>query len=220
MEQKSSSSFIPKSVGPKTLRARKPFSLFIWLVSFLFIASVFSSVVMFFYERFLLSQHEAKKEAIQNEIRAFEPELTRELTAIKNRVDSGQKLLQSHISASSFFLLLESLTVRNVFFSELSLNTSSDSWPTIQAKGEAPSYAVLAFQSNSLKGSDVIRNVKFGDVNLNEKGTVGFSLEMEVDPRLVLYSALFPRLEDSSSETQSEVESEELILETESESAE
>ncbi len=153
--------------------------------------------------------------AIQNEISAFEPELTRELLAVKNRIDSGRQLLQRHISTSSFFLLLESLTVRNVFFTELSLETSSGGWAVLKAKGEAPSYAILAFQANTLRGSDFIRNTKFSDVNLNEQGRVVFSLEAEVDPRLVLYSSLVPAESESQSapETQNEPDSEAPTLE-------
>gem|GEM_PF-494869 len=215
MEQKIATSFIPKSSGSRTIKAKRPFSFLIWLISVIFILSVAGAVLMFFYERFLLSQHEAKKMAIQNEISAFEPELTRELLAVKNRIDSGRQLLQRHISTSSFFLLLESLTVRNVFFTELSLETSSGGWAVLKAKGEAPSYAILAFQANTLRGSDFIRNTKFSDVNLNEQGRVVFSLEAEVDPRLVLYSSLVPAESESQSapETQNEPDSEAPTLE-------
>lgn len=210
MDPKVQTSFIPKREDRRTLKAKRPFSFVYWIISMAFILSVALTIFLFVYERIILISHEEKKLAIQKEIELFEPDLTRELTAVKNRVDSGKRLLSGHLSSSSFFRVLENLTVRNVYFTDLSINLSSNQKAVLQAKGEAPSYAVLAFQSNTIKQSGLFLNPKFSEVNLNDLGRVVFSLEAEIDPRVILYTSSIPQpiepVEDAPDEGEGEGE--------------
>jgi len=192
MDQKFQSSLIPKkqSYGNNTLsRVKKPGTIFYWIGIGLFFTAVIASVGFFVYERVLLSQIAQKKFLIQKEIENFDPELTESLSDIKDRIDSGEEIVSKHLATSLFFSLLESLTVKGVQFTEFDFGIPVGERASFTAKGEAPSYAVLAFQSDVLEDSEYMLNPEFSEINLNEKGRVIFSLTAEMDSRAILYQA-------------------------------
>lgn len=191
MEQKFQSSFIPKKQDGNSglvSKVKKPATMFYWLSMIVFFLSLVLAGTLFAYEKFVLVQQlEEKKQQIQNEINSFDKELTNTLTVMKKRIDSGKDLLAGHIDASAAFELLESLAVENVFFSEFSFSATPGGQGIIEVFGEAPNYAVLAFQSDVLKDSNKILNPKFHEVNLNDFGRVAFQLSADIDPSVISY---------------------------------
>jgi len=189
MEINSQPSFIPKrQTRDIVARAKAPTTFFYWIGVIIFIASVLISVWFFVFERFILArQLEEKKQAIKKEIEAFDPELTKTLTILKQRIDSGEGLLARHVSASTVFELVERNTVQGVYFTNFVFTATPGETTTIEAKGESPSYAVLAFQSEVLKKSDSILNPNFFDIDLNEKGRVVFGLTAQIKSNVASY---------------------------------
>lgn len=191
MEQKFQSSFIPKKQSEDkgfVIRAKKPMTMFYWLSMGLFFLTVILSGTLFAYKRFVLvKQLEQKKQQIQDEINSFDRELTNTLTILKRRVDAGEKLLSEHISVAPVFSLIESLAITKLFFNDFSFTATPGEDAKIEAHGEVPSYAALAFQSETLKQSDMILNPVFSELNLNDLGRVVFFLETGVAPSLVSY---------------------------------
>src|SRR3989338_1128662 len=118
MELNSQPSFIPKrQTRDIVARAKAPTTVFYWIGIVVFFVAIILAAGLFVFERFvLLGQVEQKKEAIKKEIEAFDPELTKTLTILKQRIDSGENLLDRHISASAVFELVEKNIVKGVYF--------------------------------------------------------------------------------------------------------
>ncbi|TSC59435.1 MAG: Uncharacterized protein G01um1014107_342 [Parcubacteria group bacterium Gr01-1014_107] len=162
-------------------------TLFSWLTTFVFILALLSTLGVFGYSNYLVRQNEAKKAAIKKEIEAFEPELTQALRDIKARIDSGKELLNNHLAVSLFLTFLQSVVLRDVFFNDFSFSTSPGESVSVNASGEAPSYASVSFQSDVLEEADFIKSLSFSGLNLNEEGGVVFELKAELDPQVALY---------------------------------
>lgn len=199
MDQKIQTSFIPKRQSEArgaVTKAKRPMTLFNWLSGIVFILAVLLTVGFFSYERLTISRNKTKASIIENEIQALDPELTEELGVVKSRVDLGKRFLSAHLALSSLFSLIEESTVRNIYFSEFDLETNPGEKASIKAKGEAPSYAVLNFQSKIFRDSNLVSNVSFLNMNLNDRGAVNFELTAEVDPVVASYKEkLEPSLE-------------------------
>ena len=212
MELNSQPSFIPKrQTRDIVARAKAPTTVFYWIGIVAFFVAILLAVGLFVFERFvLLGQVEQKKEAIKKEIEAFDPELTKTLTILKQRIDSGENLLDRHISASAVFELVEKNIVKGVYFNNFVFTANPGEKVTIEGVGESPSYAVLAFQSEVLKKSELILNPIFSHIDLNEKGRVIFSLNAEISPKVVSYAKSLEPIESTiiektSSSTEAEL---------------
>ena len=214
MDQRIQTSFIPKRQSEArgaVARAKRPMTLFNWFSGVIFILAVILTVGFFSYERLIISQNKSKALIIEKEIQALDTELTEELGLVKSRIDLGKRFLSNHLALSSLFSLIEESTVRNIYFSDFDLETNPGEKISIKAKGEAPSYAVLNFQSKVFKDSDLVTNVNFSGMNLNERGAVKFELAADVDAKVASYKEKL----EFSSESAEEV-SGQLILDEES----
>ncbi|MEK7552313.1 MAG: hypothetical protein AAB534_02760 [Patescibacteria group bacterium] len=190
MEPNSQPSFIPKrQTRDVVARAKSPTTLFYWIGVLVFVVAILMAVGLFVFNRFvLLPQLEEKKLNIKKEIEAFDPKLTETLTVLKQRIDFGKGLLSRHTSASAVFDLIEKNTVKGVYFSNFVFTANPGAIATIAGRGESPSYAVLAFQSEVLEKSNLILNPIFSGIDLNEKGRVNFELSAEISEDAVSYS--------------------------------
>jgi len=190
MEPNSQPSFIPKrQTRDIVARAKAPATLFYWIGLTVFIIAILITIWLFVFERFFLArQLDEKKLSIKKEIEAFDPELTKTLTVLKQRIDFGEGLLGRHVSASAVFDLIEQNVVQGVYFTNFIFTANPGSIAKVEAKGESPSYAVLAFQSEVLKKSGLILNPTFSDIDLNDKGRVVFGLSAEISEDVVSYS--------------------------------
>jgi len=196
MENRFQTSFIPKrpivSGGSQFIKPKGPPSFFIIIgvVVFLITMGVFGG--LYFYKKSLTTANEAKKQQIQTAIKNFEPELTRQLTVLKTRVDSSKQLLGNHIAVSSLLKLLETNTTQAVRFSEMSFSISLDQASGGQKmgmslKGEASNYNTVAFQSDVFTKNDNFKSPVFSDFNLNDKGVILFNVRADIDPKIILY---------------------------------
>jgi len=150
MDQRIQTSFIPKRQSEArgaVAKAKRPMTLFNWLSGIVFILAIILTVGFFSYERLIINQNKAKASIIEKEIQALDTQLTEELGLVKSRVDLGKRFLSNHLALSSLFSLIEESTLRSIYFSEFNLETNPGDKASIKAKGEAPSYAVLNFQS-------------------------------------------------------------------------
>lgn len=172
----------------------------------IFVLTILAFGGLYWYEGVLTKGNEAKRLQIEEAIKNFEPELTKQLTVLKTRIDYGKQLLSNHIAFSSVLGLLESSTAVTVRFTEMSFNVTSDlatrqQKMDISLKGEAQGYSSVAFQSDLFSKNENIKNPIFSDLNLNEKGLVGFSVKADVVPTSVLYKKTLPENAPISKET-------------------
>ncbi len=146
---------------------------------------------LFFYKGHVISANEEKKQKIQDAIDSFEPELTKQLTVLKTRIDTGKNLITNHTAFSEFLELLSTNTVQTVQFNSLSYVTGEDNKITITLQGRSFSYNAIAFQSDVFSKVPQIKNPVFSGIQLDESGEVSFNVTAELDPTVVSFSKQF-----------------------------
>src|SRR3989344_3348115 len=157
METRFQTSFIPQKPivtgGAEIVRRKAPpnFFLILGIVVFIFALALFGG--LFLYKGTLTKSNQEKKQKITEAINNFEPELTKQLSLLKARVDSSKQLLRGHVAVTSLLALLESVTAQTIRFREMSFTVSADAISREQKmgmtlKGESQGYASIAFQSD------------------------------------------------------------------------
>ncbi len=173
-------------------RGQKSFFMTISVILFLLVIVAMGGLIA--YKSFLKGSNTDKQGQIEEAIKNFEPELTKELTIIKNRMDAGKNLLDSHRAVSLFFSLLELNTVQVLRFTEVSYSVSPDKKIMISMKGEARSYNAIAFQSDVFSKVEQLKNPIFSNLNLDDEGIITFDFDAEIDSNATLYKNLISGL--------------------------
>lgn len=189
MENQFQPSFVPRRpIIPNegALRPRSRTSFFVLIASAIFVLAVLATAAVFAYKAVLTKTNETKQQKIQDAIQKFDPEITKQLTIFKARIDNAKQLLQSHAALSTFLSLLEQNTAQTIRYTSFSYATGVDKM-TVVMKGESTSYAAIAFQSDVLSRNDNLKSVIFSNLNLAESGLVGFDVKADIDPKLVSY---------------------------------
>lgn len=178
-------SFIPRK---PEIRASQHFSgsLLYSLSLIVFILAILASVGVFAYQKI----SEKSLARMQSDLEAarglLQPGLIRELSRANARFEVAGKLLKDHILLSSFFNLLESLTLQPVRFTSFSF-IKEDDRATVSLRGEARSYASLAVQSKIFGENPNILNHQFSGLDLNKDGNVTFTWKATLNPKLISY---------------------------------
>lgn len=194
MDNRLQATFMPRQApggNDAYVRPKGPpnFLMGIALVLILLVACAW--VGLFLYKGHLAESNDAKRTQIETAVKNFEPELTKELTILKARVDAGKTLISNHVAFSEFLELLAATTVQTVQFTDFGFTTADNGKIEIGLKGQARSYNSIAFQS------DVFSRVKqfiapvFSGLVLDEKGNLNFNVSFELDPSTIKYSDLF-----------------------------
>ncbi|HEY4489736.1 MAG TPA: hypothetical protein VJC12_00585 [Candidatus Paceibacterota bacterium] len=181
-------SFIPKK--PETISRHYSGSLFYSLSIIIFIIALLGTGSVFAYK--IISERSFSK--MQSDLEAaraeLQPELIKELSRSNARFEVAQNLINNHTVLSAFFALLESLTVQTVRFTSFTFN-QNDRGASVNLNGEARSYSTLASQAKVLSENQNFLSTKFSNLDLNKDGNVIFSLEAQINPKLVSYSSFF-----------------------------
>ncbi len=151
-------------------------------------ASLIASAGVFGYDKYTASVRERKAE----ELRVAEESINRDTVEgflrLRDRFEATETLLAQHVGLSQFFDLLESVSVKNVQFTRLSVQVQSDRTATLEMGGAASTFNALAVESAAFANEKRIRRAIFSGISTNEKGVVEFSLDAELDPRLVVWT--------------------------------
>jgi len=190
MDTKFQTSFIPKkSVQDGSVRMSG--GLFHTLAVIIFSLAIVISVGVFAYEKLLggkISRMEAELTAAKV---ALQPDLIKELSRADARFEAAEELIKNHTLFSSFFELLESITLQAVRFTSFTYMMNENGKVTVSMKGEARSYSTVALQSKVISENANFVNPQFSGLDLKENGNVIFTFKTEVDPKLINYSTLF-----------------------------
>jgi len=195
--------FVPKRPMIPTegaLRPRARVSLLMLIAIIIFLLAIALTAGLFFYRSYLVRENEAKKAKIQQAVANFDPELTRQLTALKTRLEVSRQLLASHDAFTIFLNLLQLNTVKAVRFTDFKYaiaQTTSQQGAAqggqteqvlVTMKGEAPNYAAVAYQSDVLAMNENLKSVIFSNLALNQEGDITFDVKAEISPGFVDYS--------------------------------
>jgi hypothetical protein len=177
MDNNFQTSFIPKKplVEEKAPRTRKV-SLFNFLATLVFFASLAAAGGMYFYKSTLETGIEKKQADLERAQAAFDPETISELVTLDRRISTSLTLLDSHTKLSPIFDLLSEVTLTTVQFTDFKFSTPENAGDAIRVQliGIAPGYKTVgleeeAFCNKSLHQKSCVfrsstRHKRYGDV--------------------------------------------------------
>jgi hypothetical protein len=192
METGIKSSFIPQGpvvpVKSDMRRSRGGGFDFIILASLVvFVASATLAVGVFLYAQYLSTSVSSKLAQLERAKQAFEPALIQDLTRLDDRMRAADIILQQHMAPTTFFHLLEQLTLQTVAFSALDFGSDTGA-VQITMRGIAQSVNSIALQADLLSKSGVISNPIFSNMN-RSAGGVNFDFAADINPEALRYQA-------------------------------
>lgn len=143
------------------------------------------TVLLFAYQRYLVSRIESQKLALaeaDKELGKLNLEAMRDLS---NRMKVVKQVLAEHASVSTAFLLLEESIEHPVTYTRFDLTRMSGAQGGYELKlgATASSYKAVAQQLDTLKSEtykQFVPSVKYDGLSLDESGNVNFNLSMPI----------------------------------------
>lgn len=145
---------------------------------------------VFFYGRILAGSRAAKDAALAKAQAAIDPITVETFVRLRDRLISGETLLEKHVAFSSFFALLEKLLPGSVRFTTLNLSMNDAGVSRVEGSGVAKSFNALAAASNAFATDGRIRDAVFSSIRVNRDSSVSFTLSATLDPKIVAFSPL------------------------------
>ncbi len=190
MEQNFQTSFIPKKpiVKERTTPVRGVGFIFI-LSIFIFITAVAAYGFAYVYKGNLTKTLKSKESSLTLARDRFEPERIAELKTLDKRMRAANEILSGHIVASPIFKELETITMKNVRYTDFNFGSTNDGETkiAIKLKGEAVGYRAVAMQADLFSKNKNFVDPVFSNLSLDAKGHVTFDVDFSVDPVFVNY---------------------------------
>lgn len=117
----------------------------------------------------------------------------------RDRFGTALGVLDKHVALSNFFDLLEEITLVNVRFDSFSYTLLEDGSAEISLSGSARSFNALAAQSSVFSSEKNLREAIFSGIELDEDGTVGFSVDATVTSDILAFTVDSAQAEDATS---------------------
>lgn len=182
-------SFVPKQpVQSEGRSLRSGGNTFLVLAVILFVFALAAAGGVFAYERYLMTVRDGKRAEVEAAQSRINTAAVEDFILMRNRFSTSQALLDRHVAATQFFMLLENATLQNMRFDSLSFTLADDRSANIEVNGTARTFNALAAQSSALAQDRRIRRAIFSDITVNENGTVSFALSAELAPALLAVS--------------------------------
>lgn len=183
-------SFVPKQ--PVATQPRRKQANGVVYYASLFIAgvAVVGAGVTFGYQKYNESVRDARKAKLQQAEQNINASAVEDFIRLRNRIRAARTMLDNHIYASQFFDVLEGITLQNVRFQSLIFSIADDRTAKIEMHGVARSFNALAAQSAAFASEKRIKRAIFSDITADKNGIVSFSLHADLDPKLLLRTAV------------------------------
>lgn len=190
MDSNFQTSFIPKKplvadAAPRTHRV----SIFNFLATLVFFASLAAGGGMYFYKHSLETKIENQQADLRRAEAAFEPEAIDRLATLDRRLSASEEILDTHLSVTPLLDLIESATVISVQFTDFSYELPEKPGDAIKVSltGVGPGYKTVGLQEEAFAGNKYIKNPIFSDLALGTRGQITFHVDFDVDPALLSY---------------------------------
>jgi hypothetical protein len=206
MDPQAQTSFIPKrALAEDRAPRQKTVSIFSFIATILFIASIIGAGAMYFYETSLRANVAGMQETLTKAKDAFEETFLQQLQVVDRRMNAASDVLENHVVVSPIFSALQQSTLKSIQFTKF-VYAVDGSGPSasilVKMSGRAQNYNALALQSDELTKNKYIRNPIFSNLTLDTQGNVLFDLAFSVDPKFVLYGEALSRASQSSNQSQ------------------
>jgi hypothetical protein len=191
METNFQSTFIPRGpmapVSAATLQKNsKKSGLLGFLAFIIFALSLLITVGVYGYEKYQVSHIAKMGKELEAARQSLEADALNQVMRLNSRIESTQKIVDSHTAMSPLFDFLEANTVKSLRFTDFGYKQDSEGIK-LNLKGQARGYSALALQAELFNKSKYIRNPVFTDLRLDEKGNVNFSFNADLDKSIISY---------------------------------
>lgn len=154
----------------------------------LLLISFILALGVFIYGRVLAGQLASKDAQLAKAESAIDPATVETFVRLRDRLTSGETLLNNHLALSGFFNSLETLLPATVRFSTLHLSADSTGTVKVEGTGVAKSFNALAAASDAFAKDGRIKDAIFSNLSVNRDNSVSFSLSAALDPKLVAFT--------------------------------
>ena len=131
-------SFVPKQpVHTAARRSPGTFGILSLIAFFLAGAALVASGAVFAYERYLTGARDTKAAELADAEQKISRDTVEEFVRLRDRLASAEAIMENHVTLSSFFSLLETLTLQNVRFGSLALTVEDNRTAELKLTGVA-----------------------------------------------------------------------------------
>ena len=165
----------------------------------IFGVSIIIAVLLFAYQRYLVSRIESQKQVLDESDKALGALNLEGMRALSNRMKVVNQVLNEHASVSTAFLILEKSIEHPITYTKFSLtrNETAKGYDLILG-AVAPSYKAVAQQLDTLNSTeykkDFIPKLVYDGLSLGDGGTINFNLKMPILIQGKLPESIFPSL--------------------------
>lgn len=182
-------SFIPHAAGAPVQRYKGDFIGALGLLAYLMLVlTVIAAIGVFFYGRILAAELSAKETTLAKAETGIDPAAVENFIRLRDRLVSGQQLLNNHVALSSFFAVLEKILPSSVRFTSVHITLDQKGTTLLQGSGTAKSFNALAAASAAFSADGRIKDAIFSSIQVAKDNSVSFSLSATLDPKLIAYT--------------------------------
>lgn len=144
------------------------------------------AIAAFIYSSILSAKQASKDKELADAVAAIDPSIVSGFVHLRDRLSSGQALLDKHVALSNFNRVFASLMPTGSRLSALHIAVTDAGSITAEATGAAKSFNTLAASSKSFASDGRIKDAIFSGIKV-EDSLVSFTLSATIDPSLTAF---------------------------------
>ncbi len=189
MDPKSQSSFIPKKplVPGGGLPRYASINFFLLGASLIFVLAIAGSIGVYVWQHVIETKIAQDEQSLARTKQEFDPALIDTLSKLDSRLQAAKDILNNHIAISSFFDLLQTITLKSVRFTSFNYTLVGKDKINITLSGEGQSFSSIALQSDVFGQNKLLKDPIVSNLSLQQNGSVGFDFTASLDPKVALY---------------------------------
>jgi hypothetical protein len=151
----------------------------------IFAITVLAGVGVFFYVGYLSKSIDSANASLDEKKDDLNPDDINRMVRLDTRLDTAEKLVNSHVSVSRIFDLLEDITLPSVRFTSFDFNYLGTGKVSMKLKGQSTGFTGVALQSDILNKEKTFKKPIISDLALEASGAVTFVLSTDIDADIV-----------------------------------
>lgn len=189
METRFRSSFIPKNLAENSTVSGGQSSGFLnTLAGLVLLLSLLGIGGLFAYKKIVQNSIEEMKTELSALESAVNRDEIKKLAAFDKKLNAVNSILSGHAAVSEFFTLLEENTLTQVTFLNLNYKAPAGEVISVEMRGQAPSYAVVAEQNRVFSGNPNFVSTDWSGLSVEtEKGLTSFSFRGKLQKDIIDY---------------------------------
>lgn len=183
-------SFVPHMASVERRSARADFGSAFGYLAYGVLGIVFLLALgIFLYGRVLDANKATKDKALLTAEAGIDPATISSFVQLRDRLNSGQALLNNHIAVSGFFGALEKILPSTVRFTALHIIVDTAGGATkVEGTGVSKSFNALSVASGAFAKDGRIKDAIFSKMSINKDSSVSFGFSATLDPKLLIYT--------------------------------